>query len=419
MSYQESLMSLIGNIVSDPISVKGQPSMTKPHQTHPQPNPLLFCLFCFTGNHTSHQCWKFKSSELFWKKILEERRCKNCLRLYHQSNKCYNKNMCNIVGCSRVDKHSTVLCRLRYRNNYHVPKNYFHQNVAKNTSRSHVSDPFVSKYHLANRYPSSFLQFEGPFRKRRRKYGPRSKGYDEKWYQTKNGRAQQSQIEVYSVPSENVSSQTSKPVMFEELQAPQKYSQGCQVKISVTKIEVSTQTPNWEESKTPSVDKYSQGSNTEYSSVGKYVQTSLLIPPSTDIFQYFPVSVNGKTLKSNLEVNDEVNRSSISDVDIKGDQKGNFQSFIPKPSSLHFKDDISENFKKEVSPVVEVKLSKPVIGDNAKINEGSTRMQQPRVCPNGSNNLSSAPVPPISHLFRSAMETCMSKLQGHSLQHYK
>ena len=319
--------------------------------------------------------------------------------------------MCNVMGCSRVDKHSTVLCRLRYRNNFHEPKDHFHQIFAKYTSRSHVSEPFVSQYYLANRYPSPFL-------KRRRKYNNRCKDYDEKWYQTKNGLARRSQIEIDSIASENVSTQTSKPPMFEKLQVPEKCSQSCQVKICVTKIEVSTQTPNWEEYKTPSVEKFSQGSNTEYSSASKCVQTSLLIPPSTDIFQYFPVFVKGKTLKSDLEVNDEVKRSSISDVDIKRDNRDISQSFPPRPSSLHFKD-IPENSKEEISPHVEVKLSKPVIGDDAKMNQGSTRMQESPSCSNGSNGLSSASVPPISHLFRSAMETCMSKLQGHSFQHYK
>ena len=410
MSYQESLSS-----VSDPITVKGQPSMAKPPQTHPKPNPLLFCLFCFTGNHTSHECWKFKSSELFWKKILEQRRCKNCLRLYHQSNKCYNKNMCNVMGCSRVDKHSTILCRQRYKNNFHAPK--VHPHFSENTSRSHVSGPFVSKYRLANRYSNSFLPFERLYRKRRRKFSHGIKGYDHKLYQTKTGRSQQRQIEVYSVPSENLSIQTSEPVMFEQLQVPQKRSQSCQVEIRATKIEVSTQTPNWEKCKTPSVDKFSQASNTKYSSVGKSVQTSLLIPPSTDIFQYFPVFVNGKTLKSDLEVNVEVKRSSMSDVHIAKDHKDIFHSLPPKPSSLQLKNDLIENSKEEVSPHVEVKVSKPVIGHNAIINEGSTRMKESPVSPNDANNLSSAPVLPISHLFRSAMETCISKLQAHSLQH--
>ena len=146
----------------------------------------------------------------------------------------------------------------------------------------------------------------------------------------------------------------------------------------------------------------------------KSVQTSLLIPPSTDIFQYFPVFVNGKSLKSNTEVTDEVQRSSISRVDVEKNQ------FIPpKPPIAHLKDGVNDNSPEVVSHV-EVKVSKPVIGDDAKMNQGSTtRMQESSVYPNDSNNLHSAPVPPISHLFRSAMETCMSKLQGHSLHHYK
>ena len=80
-----------------------------------QPNPKLFCVICSTGNHHSHECRRYKSSKEFWEKVLQDRRCKNCLRFYHRSDRCFNKSFCNIVGCNRRDKHSPVLCFVRYR----------------------------------------------------------------------------------------------------------------------------------------------------------------------------------------------------------------------------------------------------------------------------------------------------------------
>ena len=92
-----------------------------------QPNPFLYCVFCHTRNHSSHKCNKFNTNTKFWEKILEERRCKNCLRLFHRSNQCYDRTFCNLVGCRRIDKHSEVLCKIRYSKNYHLnaEKRYF------------------------------------------------------------------------------------------------------------------------------------------------------------------------------------------------------------------------------------------------------------------------------------------------------
>ena len=421
MSYQENLRSSVTGLNA----VKYSRPVVKP--PYCQPNPLLFCLFCWSSNHISHECWKFKSSELFWKKILEDRRCKNCLRLYHQSNKCFNKSLCNIKGCSRVDKHSTVLCRQRYQKTHQIPNGHFHQDFSVNLRR-HPSQSFWSRQDFVGAYSNNFSSFKSVFRKSQRKSNHRNKDHNHKWdTQTNNGSVTKSLIQINSVPTVDATVQNSEIEMFKELHAPHIDSKSCQVEIcTVTnsvsgKIEVSTQTPNWAESKATGVDKFSQGTNTENSSVCKSVQTSLLIPPSTDIFQYFPVFVNGKSLKSNSEVNDEVNRSTNSDVDVKKDHKEIFQT-SPIPLIANLKDGVENDSLEVVSPHDERKperVSKPVNGDKAKINEGSSMMQESPLCPNGSNNLSSAPVPPISHLFRTAMETCISKLQAHNLQQYK
>ena len=79
-----------------------------------QPNPCLFCIFCYTADHVSHECTRFKSSKEFWMRVLADRRCKNCLRLYHRSETCYNQSFCHISNCKCRDKHSVVLCQRRY-----------------------------------------------------------------------------------------------------------------------------------------------------------------------------------------------------------------------------------------------------------------------------------------------------------------
>ena len=86
-----------------------------PRKPYPQPNPNLFCVFCSTANHNSNECSKYNSSKSFWQRVLADRRCKNCLRLYHRSDKCYSRSYCHFSACKRDDKHNAVLCHLRYR----------------------------------------------------------------------------------------------------------------------------------------------------------------------------------------------------------------------------------------------------------------------------------------------------------------
>ena len=112
-----------------------------------QPDPCRFCVFCWTSNHSSHQCEKFNNSKCFWNIVLEDRRCKNCLRLFHQSHKCYNRSFCHLVNCSRLDKHSPVLCHARY-----WKSNFW--NGPANSRRSFDS----SEYDSSLRYCGNHLQ---------------------------------------------------------------------------------------------------------------------------------------------------------------------------------------------------------------------------------------------------------------------
>ena len=82
---------------------------------HLQPNPRFFCIFCHTANHSSIECQKYASSNEFWQQLLTERRCKNCLRLYHRSDKCFDRSFCYHSTCRRQDKHSPILCHTHYR----------------------------------------------------------------------------------------------------------------------------------------------------------------------------------------------------------------------------------------------------------------------------------------------------------------
>ena len=72
------------NIISNNASVSRTP--------YGKPNPSLFCIFCSTAYHHSHERQRYNSSRLFWEKVLVDRRCKNCLRLYHRSDKFFNRS---------------------------------------------------------------------------------------------------------------------------------------------------------------------------------------------------------------------------------------------------------------------------------------------------------------------------------------
>ena len=97
-----------------------------------QPNPCLYCIYCNSANHSSHQCERFKNSTKYWEKVSVDRRCKNCLRLYHKSNKCYDRSFCFLNTCNRLDKHSPTLCHARYVKYYYNTNGH---NLSKRNSR--------------------------------------------------------------------------------------------------------------------------------------------------------------------------------------------------------------------------------------------------------------------------------------------
>ena len=90
--------------------VRSSCSVTTSHKR----DPKMWCIFCSTPDHASHDCRMYNTSEGFWSHVHGDRLCKNCLRPYHKAEKCYNRSVCKIGGCLRKDKHSPVLCRLRY-----------------------------------------------------------------------------------------------------------------------------------------------------------------------------------------------------------------------------------------------------------------------------------------------------------------
>ena len=208
-----------------------------------QPNPSLFCIFCSTANHHSHECQKYNSSQLFWEKVLVDRRCKNCLRLYHRSDKCFNRSYCRLFGCKRTDKHNPVLCHVRYVK-YQQP---FFRCEKPWLSRSQPHWP-APHYHK-KRHHNLNLKFNTKY-----DFGP---GNRDKFCNTTST----------LVHSFNNSSDCSVPVV---------------------KIDASTQT-DCESNISSCEEKISQCSQTENSLVTTSMNTALRIHKDCDIFQYFPL----------------------------------------------------------------------------------------------------------------------------------
>ena len=97
------------------LPARSKPPVNTVHSSRSQRmDPMRSCIFCAASDHNSHGCRRYASCEGFWAQVYENRLCKNCLRPYHKAEVCYNKSTCLVNGCSRPDKHSTVLCRRRY-----------------------------------------------------------------------------------------------------------------------------------------------------------------------------------------------------------------------------------------------------------------------------------------------------------------
>ena len=104
-------------------------SNASPVSTTSREDPKKVCVFCRVTDHGSHCCKMYSGGEGFSIHLHKERRCRNCLRLYHKAGTCYDPSFCEIRGCSRSDKHSPVICRQRYMNHNPSPfSRYIGQN---------------------------------------------------------------------------------------------------------------------------------------------------------------------------------------------------------------------------------------------------------------------------------------------------
>lgn len=220
-----------------------------------QPNPHLFCIFCLTTRHSSHECSRYQSSGSFWRQVLEQRRCKNCLRFFHRSNNCYDRSLCYELNCRRKDKHSPVLCFARYNwKNYLCTSRY--TDGSHNCSGS-LPSKFGSRLRSAEikdlRFSDSPPQHSTFHRTRRRsKY----KGQNSNRFKIRN-----------------------------EAEFQHSDSQICQNECPpVSKISVSCQTETERSQEIP-VERFSQGCQTaNRSSVNVNVQTDVIIPPFVDVY---------------------------------------------------------------------------------------------------------------------------------------
>ena len=77
-------------------------------------NPKYQCVFCSSRKHSSHLCRRYNSNEKFYHQVVNEKRCKNCLRQFHRSDRCLDDSFCAIKSCNRKDKHSPCVCRKRF-----------------------------------------------------------------------------------------------------------------------------------------------------------------------------------------------------------------------------------------------------------------------------------------------------------------
>ena len=112
-------------------------------------NPKRTCVFCDEKGHSSHNCRRFSNSSEFWNIIYQKRLCKNCLRPFHFSHKCYDNSLCFFSICRRRDKHSPILCKHRYRSNKSHPK---YNSTLKPSSENYQDICFNSD----SRYEKSF-----------------------------------------------------------------------------------------------------------------------------------------------------------------------------------------------------------------------------------------------------------------------
>ena len=141
--------------------------LSVPDKSYIQPNPLFSCIFCEKRTHSSHQCLLYENRKLFWYRVLEERRCKNCLRFFHRSEQCYDRSFCQNFNCQRKDKHSPTLCYFSYvqhrgyqnnKSNYYSPADEPHYK-SRHQARQKWYDEKKFEVQLQRNPPHPFPSF--------------------------------------------------------------------------------------------------------------------------------------------------------------------------------------------------------------------------------------------------------------------
>ena len=127
-------------------------------------NPKRTCIFCGERGHSSHNCHRFSNSSEFWNIIYEKRLCKNCLRPFHFSHKCYDQSFCHFRSCRRHDKHSPILCKHKYKSkfpsqyNSYEPSSENYQDICFNLNKSCSDKRFYSQGTQTNFVESKICQ---------------------------------------------------------------------------------------------------------------------------------------------------------------------------------------------------------------------------------------------------------------------
>ena len=97
------------------------------------PSPEV-CVFCDCKNHDSHECTAHPNPNVYYDLIRKKGLCLNCLQFGHIASNCSVPCTCK-HACSRLQKHSTVICRMARSNssnnmNVYSVSNIMHSKVS-------------------------------------------------------------------------------------------------------------------------------------------------------------------------------------------------------------------------------------------------------------------------------------------------
>ena len=140
-SFNQAIVeNTINNLVS-PIKILESPKLDLPltHNIYPVFNPKKFCIFCKTKEHNSHNCCLFNQNSKFWNVVYKEKRCKNCLRQFHNARNCFDSNFCLFSRCRRRDKHSPILCKWRYEKFQRFSLNENYQDILRGSVNNYCN----------------------------------------------------------------------------------------------------------------------------------------------------------------------------------------------------------------------------------------------------------------------------------------